>query len=100
MRFAHTRRGANAGDRGDERSTGLGTYRSKVGWSCRSRHDDFASPLHWRFLPRDAHDGSSLIVLGTGRIAADPATAGSSTPAGRDHSRIAELVAALASGRG
>src|SRR6266480_5801922 len=52
----------------DERRAGLGAYRSTVVWRRGGRHDDFASPLHWRLFPGDAHDGS-LIVHGVGRIA-------------------------------
>src|SRR5260370_16134809 len=58
-----------ARDRCDERRAGLGAYRSTVVWRRGSRHDDFASPLHWRLFPRDAHDGS-LIVHEVGRITA------------------------------
>src|SRR6266478_2971646 len=49
-----------ARDRCDERRAGLGAYRSTVVWRRGSRHDDFASPLHWRLFPRDAHDGSLI----------------------------------------
>jgi hypothetical protein len=52
----------------DERGAGLGAYRSTVVWGGGGRHDDFASPLHWRLFPRDAHDGSR-IIHGAGRTA-------------------------------
>src|SRR6266481_3982827 len=51
----------------DERSAGLGAYRSTVVWRYGSRHDDFASPFHWCLLPRDAHN-ASLIVRDVGQI--------------------------------
>src|SRR5262249_4403364 len=35
----------------DERSAGLGAYRSTVMWSRGTRHDNIASPFHWRLLP-------------------------------------------------
>src|SRR2546429_8830795 len=53
----------------DERSAGLGAYRSTVVWRHGSRHDDFASPFHWCLLPREAHN-ASLIVRDVGQIVA------------------------------
>src|SRR5262249_20644167 len=38
----------------DERSAGLGAYRSTVMWSRGTRHDNIASPFHWCLLPGDA----------------------------------------------
>jgi hypothetical protein len=39
--------------RRDEPGAGLGAYRSTIVRRHGSRHDDFASPLHWRLFPRE-----------------------------------------------
>src|SRR5258708_26527980 len=51
------------GDRCDECGAGLGANGSTVVRRHASRHDDIASPLHWRLLPRDAQHKSLMFHL-------------------------------------
>src|SRR5260370_5278640 len=48
-------------DRCDECGAGLGANRSTVVRRHGSRHDDIASPFHWRLLPWDAQDKSIMV---------------------------------------
>src|SRR5438067_2332258 len=57
-----------ARDRCDECGAGLGANRSTVVRRHESRHDDIASPFHWRLLPWDTQD-KSIIVHRVRRIA-------------------------------
>src|SRR5437763_5913002 len=57
-----------ARDRCDEYGAGLGANRSTVVRRHGSRHDDIASPFHWRLLPWDTQD-KSITVHRVRRIA-------------------------------
>src|SRR6266487_3233838 len=57
-----------ARDRCDECGAGLGANRSAVVRRHGSRHDDIASPFHWRLFPWDTQD-KSIIVHRVRRIA-------------------------------
>ena len=50
-----------ARDRCDECGAGLGANRSTVVRRHGSRHDEIASPFHWRLLPWDAQDKSIMV---------------------------------------
>src|SRR5438034_11137930 len=50
-----------ARDRCDEYGAGLGANRSTVMRRHGSRHDDIASPFHWRLLPWDAQNKSIMV---------------------------------------
>ena len=52
----------------DKCGAGLGADRATVLWRLGGRHDDLASPFHWRLLPWHAQN-KSIMIHGVGRIA-------------------------------
>src|SRR5947199_2413906 len=71
-----------ARNRCDERRPGLGAHRSGIVWRGGRRHGEFASPLHWRLFPRNAHYGSRACRPAAGDLAVgdDPRSAQKSVP--------------------